>query len=214
MHFIWKDKQKFQQWWYMWAVASGKYWGCTTQCFPRLWKKLKVERIYVHSILTLIFNQLKLKYFFWNIKAALYMNTRRRRRVSAAEMHSRHAETLHQHFPMKIPTQCVYVSLHQHFSNKPALTKTISLDSLWKETGCHSTSAAGKILCSTQITNTQLQIVPKPGATWCMGIAVFSQKTSFKWIQYEPVGNDWAEMDRFPEARTTSYSMTHSLHPI
>ena len=29
---------------------------------------------------------------------------------------------------MEIPTQCVYVSLHQHFRTRPALTKIIALD--------------------------------------------------------------------------------------
>jgi len=51
------------------------------------------------------------------------MNTRWSERVGTEEMHSRRAETLQQHFPMKIPTQCVYVSLHQHFSNKTASNK-------------------------------------------------------------------------------------------
>lgn len=84
---------------------------------------MKIERLYVHSILTLIFNWLNLKCFLWNIIAALYMNTRRSERVSTEETHCRHAETLQQYFLMKIPTQCVYVSLHQHFSNKPGFNK-------------------------------------------------------------------------------------------
>jgi len=48
--------------------------------------------------------------------------------VSTEEKHSKHAETLQQYFPMKIPTQCVYFQLHWHFPTGPALTEITASD--------------------------------------------------------------------------------------
>lgn len=158
IRFIWKDKQKFQQWSYIWTVASRKYQGCKIQCFPKLWKRFNFERLYVHSILTLIFNRPKLKCFLWNIIAARCVNARWRGLVLKRCMPGMLKPSTNI-FPWKLQHNVFMFHFISIFPTSPPLT--FPQTSLWKEIGCQSASPAGKILCSTQILNTlQLQIVP------------------------------------------------------
>lgn len=127
-------------------------------------------------------------------------------RVSTEEMHARHAETLHQYFPMKTPTQRVYVSLHQHFSNKPAsnISPDFSVEGNWmsKCQSCRQDSLQYADFEHTTIADRALNWSNMMYGNCCY----FPRKLLSREYNMSlwKAGSVWAEMDGLPEARTIS----------
>lgn len=131
-------------------------------------------------------------------------------RISASteEKHSKHAETLQQYFPMKIPTQCFYFQLHWHFPAGPALTETIAFDFFIE--GNWMSKCQSWRHDSLQYTNVEYSTIADRAINWGTVFPFLSRgrkMSLWKMVSY------WAEMAGLSGARKTSYSKLHSWQP-